>query len=97
WRRRLSALTRLACCERLSSAMTIKPLGKWRNRTAELVLFRFCPPGPLARYVSSAHCASNARSFRSDQAARLVAPAGLGLTLIVAPNELKWRQRQCRH
>ena len=26
--------------------MTIRPLGKWRMRTAELVLLRFCPPGP---------------------------------------------------
>ena len=43
------ARPRFSCCDRLSSAMTIRPLGGWRSRTAELVLLRFCPPGPLAR------------------------------------------------
>ena len=46
---RRSAFALFSCCDRLSSAMTIKPLGTCRSRTAELVLFRFCPPGPLAR------------------------------------------------
>src|SRR5262249_46005868 len=50
--------------------MTIKPLGGWRSRTAELVLLRFCPPGPLARYVSTSHCASSCGSVRRDHVAR---------------------------
>src|SRR5262249_42905968 len=57
-----SAFALFSCCDRLSSAITIKPLGKCRRRTAELVLLRFCPPGPLARYVSTSHWPSNCAS-----------------------------------
>ena len=53
WRNRLRALALFSCCERLSSAMTIRPLAGCRMRTAELVLLRSgrldrwpgrCPP-----------------------------------------------------
>src|SRR5215213_1552269 len=50
--------------------MTISPLGACRRRTAELVLFRFCPPGPLARYVSTSHWANNCSSVSAVQSAR---------------------------
>src|SRR6185295_15461381 len=35
--------------ENRAKAMTISPEAGWRMRTAELVLLRFCPPGPLTR------------------------------------------------
>ena len=38
---RRNARARFSCCERLSSAITISPVGGCRRRTAELVLFRF--------------------------------------------------------
>src|ERR1043165_2672874 len=41
-------------------------------RTAELVLLRFCPPGPLARYVSTSHWASNCASFSLVQVVRVI-------------------------
>src|SRR5262245_27529335 len=50
--------------------MTSRPLAGCRIRTAELVLLRFCPPGPLARYVSTSHCASSCSSVRVAQAER---------------------------
>ena len=48
-RNRLRARALFSCCDLLSSPMAISPLGLWRRRTAELVLLRFCPPGPDAR------------------------------------------------
>jgi len=43
------ATSRLRCCDLDSDACTTIPVGIWRMRTAESVVFLCCPPGPEAR------------------------------------------------
>ncbi len=50
--RRSSAKARLRACERVSDTVTAIPVGSWIMRTADSVLCRCCPPGPLALNVS---------------------------------------------
>ena len=42
-------MSRLACWLRSFCIATMMPVGTWVSRTAEEVLFTFCPPAPLAR------------------------------------------------
>lgn len=50
---RSQATLRLACWDRSSVAVTTTPVGRWVRRTPESVLLRCCPPGPVARNVST--------------------------------------------
>src|SRR5438067_12806348 len=71
--------------------MTTSPLGGCRSRTAELVLLRFCPPGPLARYVSTSHCARSCSSVSADQSERLMRspPRARETTSFLPPSRLQ--------
>lgn len=51
--RRDNASFLFRCCERSSLATAVRPLGRCRARTADSVLLRCWPPGPLARMVST--------------------------------------------
>jgi len=47
---RRSAASRLRVWERLSVPIRTSPVGRWRTRTLDSVLFFFWPPGPEDRY-----------------------------------------------
>jgi len=78
---RSKALSRLACWDRRSVAVTVSPLGRWVKRTPVSTLLRCCPPCPLARKNSSVQSRwSDARSV------------GYGFIAITSP----WRLRYHR-
>lgn len=54
-----NAISRLACCDLRSVAVTTIPLGRCSNRTPVSTLLRCCPPGPLAMKKSTSQSRSN--------------------------------------
>jgi hypothetical protein len=60
---RSKAISRLACCDRRSVAVTLIPLGRCVSRTPVSTLLRCCPPGPLA--MKNSRSESRSRESRS--------------------------------
>ncbi len=81
---RSNAASRLACCDLRSVAVTVRPVGRWTNRTPVWTLLRCCPPGPLA--------IRNARSQSRSSASRSVGYLGAPIPL---PCEQEVRDACC--